>query len=243
VIIRRLRFAALVAVLVAAPVLASHAAASPIAGYLKMCMNDVCTDLSNQVRGSGSGVSDFDIRIVNADAEVHLVGLMDADPFVSLAVTTTLINDVTMSFAFYLGTLIVPDFYNYATSSQASTLFAPLKPSSLTTSAINASYLSGSGVLGAVPTNLGVDTGTNPCNAVPGGPTVTCTATGAANTFSPTSFDALEGLLTFTQTGPQSVGTWEVLVTLEKKAVPEPLTLSLLGLGVVGVVARRRARR
>jgi hypothetical protein len=183
-----------------------------------------------------------------AAATVRFSGLYNSDPFISFGTTSTNLVAGPVTYAFLFGTPVVPGFYTTATSTGGVTVTNGLSgTSTVTTSAVYPTYISGYGTVGAVPTNLGVDLGTASCVAGPGTPftvTNTCSQGTATNTFGPTFYDNLEALLTYTQDDIGSVVSWSGAVTLNAAVVPEPATITLMltGLGLVGGLALRRRR-
>ena len=102
-------------------------------------------------------------------------------------------------------------------------------------------YMSGTGMFGAVGTNLGVDQGTAPCVAIRGLP-ITCDFPLLINTFAPAFFDGMQSRLTFQLTGAGAVLAWTGAVTLDQSSssVPEPATALLVGMGALAAARARR---
>jgi hypothetical protein len=240
----------LIGLAILSPATARAAAISP---FLTVCANsENCVSLDDLLRNpEGGPVTTFDTTWTwEGVAELEITGAYDADPFISFGVTTTNLSGAPITFAFLFGTPVVPDFYNHATSTGGLSL---TNGSSGTTtvdnSAVYASYISGYGTLGLVPTNLGVDLGTTACvsSGTPFTTTATCNQGSTAASFAPTFYNNLEALLTYTQDDLGSVASWSGAVTLTKETTrtPEPATLLLLTPAALGLLAsaRRRARR
>jgi hypothetical protein len=161
--------------------------------------------------------------------------------FLTFGVTTTSLVEQTTTFAFLFGTPIAPDFYTEATIVGEVTVTPGAQgAATVEPSGIYPTYLSGSGSLGLVETNLGVDLGTAPCTATVA--PVTCSFTLITNTFGPTFYDNLEALLTYDQTGLGSKVSWSATVTLSE-TVPEPSLVALLALGTLSGIRRFRRSR
>lgn len=189
--------------------------------------------------------------IKNADVGFGLFSmsaLINADPFISFGVTTTNFVAGPVTYAFLFGSPVVPGLYNNATSTGGVSVTNGARgSSSVATSGVYPTYISGYGTVGLAPTNLGVDLGTATCTAT-GAPftvTTTCAQGTLSNNFAPTFYDGMQALLTYTQTDIGSVASWSGAVTLNsQQVVPEPATFVLVGVGVVmmGVVTMRRRR-
>ena len=218
---------------------------SPIA---LVSVNGVCIDLSGSITQDGKvsflNVEDFPLGDV---ATLDIFATFNPDPFITFGATTTNLVAGPITYAFLFGTPIVPGFYNTASSTGGVTVTnAPGGALTVDNSVIFPTYISGYGTVGLVPTNLGVDLGTDPCTAPgPALSTTVCSQGTASNTFAPTFYDNLEALLTYTQTGI-GPAAWTGGVTLDDDpSVPEPVTFTLLAvssfaLGVVGLARRRR---
>lgn len=216
------------------------AQATPVS--LTVCANDTCQDLSSLFRSDDAGISSIDSTVAIGDvASVQISGLVDADPFISFSTATSVLTNSTVTFAFLFSSAIVPSFYNTASSSASLSLTSAVGgTANVATSAIYPSFVSGYGTLGATPTNLGVDLGTSTCTSTDGATTV-CDYGTMSNIFGMTFYDNLEALLTYTQTQNGSTANWSGRVDLTTEAqVPEPGSLTLLALGLGGIVARRR---
>jgi hypothetical protein len=212
-------------------------------------VNDICLDLSGRIVQSGKlFVLDTELTVDDL-ATIDLNVIFNPDPFITFTAATTNLVAGPTTFAFLFGTPIVPDFYTTASSSAGVTVTnSPLSAVTVDNSAIHPFYVSGYGTNGLVPTNLGVDIGTDPCTAAGTAPdTTVCDQGDATNTFAPAFYDNLEALLTYTQTGIATAASWTGSVILEvgEQQVPEPATVTLLAisslaLGVVGFARRRR---
>ena len=221
--------------------------AGPSSPFLWAIVNSACTDLSGWlVSDEIHMVWSVDTPTLNlGSASVQLRGWYDGDPFISFGATTTNLSGTAVTFAFLFGTPIIPGFYDTATSTGGVSVTNGARGNTtVTTSSIYPTFISGYGTVGFSPTNLGVDLGTAPCNA--SGPpftvTTVCNQGTATNSFPLTFYDNLEALLTYTQDDQASVASWSGAVTLTATVTPEPATIGLIGLGliVIGGVARRR---
>ena len=207
---------------------------------------------------TGSGVGDLsrcitpvgkmfrlDASFISPWGTGDVTATMNPDPFITFGATTTNLIAGPVTYAFIFGTPIVPGLYTSATSTGGvSVTNGASGTTTVTTSPIYPTYISGYGTVGGAPTNLGVDLGTTACVAGPAAPfteTETCNYGTAVNSFAPTFYDNLEALLTYNQDDVGSVASWSGAVTLS--AVPEPASLALVGTGVLLVGAGGYARR
>jgi hypothetical protein len=209
--------------------------------------NSACRDLSSYLVSVGNGVWTLNTPTLEVGrGKVQVNGMLDSDPFITFGATTTNLIAGPVTYAFLFGTPIVPGLYTGATSTGGVTVTNGASGNStVATSGIHPTYISGYGTVGLTPTNLGVDLGTAPCNAtgVPFTVTTVCNQGSTANTFAPTFYDNLEALLTYTQDDTFSVASWSGAVTLTTSTIPEPATFGLFGMGLVvigGFATRRR---
>lgn len=213
---------------------------SPFIGLL---IDGQCTDLSRAITRSTQGPMLWTASLdqVVGNTRIQIDATFDGDPFISFGITTTNFLAGPTTYSILFGTPIVPGLYTTATSSGGVSVTAGATNSStVANSAVHPSFISGYGTNGPAATNLGVDIGTTPCTATT---TTTCTYGPGSATFAPTFYDNLEALVTYTQSGANSVASWSGRVDLlSQSTVPEPATLVLLatGLLVVGGVARRK---
>jgi len=209
--------------------------------------NNACRDLSSYFVSQGNGVWTLNTPTLEVGrTTVQLRGQIDMDPFITFGATTTNFTASAVTFAFLFGTPVVPGFYNTATSTGGvSVTNGASGTTTVTTSSVYPTYISGYGTLGLAATNLGVDLGTAPCVAsgVPFTVTTTCNQGSTSNTFAPTFYDNLEALLTYTQNDVSSVASWSGAVTLTTTVTPEPATIGLFATGLIvlgGFSVRRR---
>ena len=221
---------------------------SPIA---LVSVNGVCIDLSSSI-AVGDKVSTLNLQDVSllGVSILDITATFNEDPFITFGAATTNVVAGPITYAFLFGTPIVPGFYDTASSTGGvSVSNTPGGDITVDNSAVYPTYISGYGTVGAVPTNLGVDLGTDPCAALgPGLATTVCGQGTVSNSFAPTFYDNLEALLTYTQTG-LGTAAWSGTVSLDVSrpgtSVPEPVTVTLLAvsafaLGAVGIARRRR---
>jgi hypothetical protein len=216
--------------------------------FLWAFVNNVCTDLSSYIVADQAGMTwSVNTPTLQLGAgSVQLRSVFDSDPFISFGATTINLSTSPVTFAFLFGTPVIPGLYNGATSTGGvSVTNGASGTTTVSTSGIHPTYISGYGTVGLSPTNLGVDLGTAPCIAsgVPFTVTTTCNQGTTANSFAPTFYDNLEALLTYTQDDFSSVASWSGAVTLTSTVTPEPATLGLFGMGLVviaGLGVRRR---
>jgi hypothetical protein len=208
-------------------------------------VNGICVDISDRIVREGKfGVIPQGTELeIPGVATIELNAVFNADPFITFGTTTTNLVAGPVTYAFLFGTPVVPGFYNHVTTTGGVTVTNGASgTSTVNNSAVFPTYISASGTLGAVPTNLGADLGTGPCTAGPGTPftiTNTCNQGTLEKSFAPAFYDNLEVLLTYTQNDVASVASWSGAVTLTN-AVPEPASIMFIALGVVAVAAGYR---
>jgi hypothetical protein len=177
----------------------------------------------------------LEAQIVDDDFTASITATMNPDPFISFGTTTTNLIAGPVTYAFLFGTPIVPGIYNTAASTAGVTVSTVSGTASVDNSAIAPFYVTGYGTDGGTMVDLGVAIGTAPCSSTtpPIPASTTCDQGTGTNTFPPTFFDNLEALLTYEQTGLFGVASWSGVVTLEATAVPEPASITLLGMGAL----------
>ncbi|MEO5818217.1 MAG: PEP-CTERM sorting domain-containing protein [Gemmatimonadaceae bacterium] len=215
--------------------------------FLWAFVNNECTDLSSYIVSAQGGqvwsVNSPTLQLGAGSVQVRSV--FDSDPFITFGATTINLSGSPVTFAFLFGTPVIPGSYDMATSTGGVSVTNGARgTTTVSTSGIHPTFISGYGTVGFSPTNLGVDLGTASCIAsgVPFTVTTTCNQGTTTNSFGPTFYDNLEGLLTYTQDDLSSVASWSGAVTLTVSATPEPATIGLFGVGLVAIggVARRR---
>lgn len=230
------------------PSVGSQAQAAASSPSLWAVVDGSCWDLSSYFTDVEKGKT-WAMNIQNKDVGFGLFSLsalINADPFISFGVTTTNLSAGPTTYAFLFGSPVVPGLYNNATSTGGVSVTNGARgTSTVTTSGIYPTYISGYGTVGITPTNLGVDLGTASCTAsgAPFTVTTTCAQGSFSNNFAPTFYDGMQALLTYKQDDLGSVASWSGAVTLNaQQVVPEPATFVLVGAGMlmVGVVTRRR---
>jgi hypothetical protein len=220
-------------------ILPSLASAEPILPSLTVCVNEECVDLSDRIPArepDGPKILEFETALTLNGAELNIYGAYNEDPFIIFNFSALSLVPLPINITVLYTTPIVPGLYSEAGSLAVLDLEGGRSGATVENSAFP-TYLSGFGLDGAVPSNLGVDLGTGDCVANPG-PT-TCDYGVALNTLAPTFFDALQARLAYVQTGEGSIVEWNGIVALEP-AVPEPSLMALASIGLAGAYLRRR---
>jgi len=216
--------------------------------FLWAIVNSVCTDLTGYIQSIDKGKTwSVDTPTLNLGAaSVQVTAFFSADPFISFGATTTNIVPGPNTFTFLFGTPVSPFLYDAASSTGGVSVTDGARGNTtVNTSGVHPTYISGYGSNGPVLTNLGVDLGTNPCVAsgTPFTVTTTCNQGSTSDTFAPAFYDNLEALLTYQQDDIASVASWSGAIHLTESVAPEPATIGLFGTGLLvlgGFVARRR---
>lgn len=189
------------------------------------------------IADAGTATLNADLFLPTGNVSVEIT--VGNSELITFGATTTNLSNSPVTYSFLFGTPVTPRSYTSATSSGGVVLTnGGVGAASITTSAIYPTFISAYGGLGAATTNLGVDlgTGTIATAATLGAPAVAQSFGQAANTFALTPYDALEVLLTYAQTGQNSVASFSGSATL---SVPEPTTLTA-GVGLLLLIRRRR---
>ena len=202
--------------------------------------NEVCFDLSQFIVGTGKtfGLSVSNVSLGSLALVQSLTGAFDTDPFASLGIATQNLLPGTVNYDWMFGTPVVPIPYSEAQSQVEVAMVPGIGPTSVDVGNYP-TYVSGYSNLFA--TNHNVDLGNTPCIAGVNSP---CDYGMASNTFPPTVYADLEGLLSYSQTGELGIASWAARVDLlPAQVVPEPATVVLVAGGLLvlgGVTARRR---
>jgi hypothetical protein len=213
-----------------------------------VAVNGQCTDLSAFIVAQTKGWS-LNTRATIAGATIDLSALFNPDPGISFSATTFNPSQGATSYSFFFGTAIVPDMYAQAI---ASVQFSVTSPSGTTTVANTEDipYIAAYGSAGETFTKLGVDAGTNDCVATGTAASTSCAAEQSTRSFTPTFFDNLEAVVTYSQDNLLSTATFNGSITLDQAnavtVTPEPSTFVLFTTGLVvlaGCAARQRRSR
>lgn len=226
-------------------------ASAATAPFLRLFVNGVCTDLSSLFTPAAPGIWNATTTLTLSQATVFIKAQVQSDPFITFSATTTNAVPGSVNYAFVFGTPVTPGMYTGASSSGGFSV-SPGVAQNTTVSAggFYPTYIAGYGSNGPFTTNLGVDLGTAPCVAT-GTATATCNLGTTSSTFSPTYFDNLEALFSYSQDDLQSAAAFtgridlnEPVSTVPGSTVPEPGTLSLVATGLIGLagVVRRKRR-
>jgi hypothetical protein len=200
-------------------------------------------DLSSDIKpiGDSTGLFSLNTQLTVDGNSIMVSAVMGTDPFISFGATSTNLGPGPTTYTFMFGTPIVPGFYQGATSSAGVTVTNTSAASSSVSNNGTAAYVTGFGTVGAASTNLGVDLGSGAVTAT-GNPGSTTQPFGpGVSSFAPTFYNNLEAVLTYTQTGTNGVASWSGAVSLVP--VPEPTSVTMLGIGTLLVGAAGALRR